>query len=45
DLLLLALALAWLRLRSESIWPSVIAHGANNLLAVAAWFVVAHPGG
>ncbi|TAL97930.1 MAG: CPBP family intramembrane metalloprotease, partial [Rhodanobacter sp.] len=39
DLLLLALALAWLRLRSESIWPSVIAHGANNLLAVAAWFV------
>ena len=44
-LLLLALALAWLRLRSGSIWPSVIGHGANNLLAVAAWFVVAHPGG
>lgn len=45
DLLLLALALAWLRLRSGSIWPSVVAHGANNLLAVAAWFVVAHSGG
>lgn len=44
-LLLLALALAWLRLRSGSIWPSVVGHGANNLLAVAAWFVVAHPGG
>ena len=39
DLLLLALALAWLRLRSGSIWPSVLAHGVNNLLAVAAWFV------
>jgi membrane protease YdiL (CAAX protease family) len=45
DLLLLALALAWLRLRSGSIWPSVVAHGANNLLAVAAWFIAAHPGG
>ena len=39
DLLLLALALAWLRLRSSSIWPGVLAHGVNNLLAVAAWFV------
>ncbi len=45
DLLVLALALAWLRLRSGSIWPSVVAHGANNLLAVAAWFLVTHPGG
>ncbi|MEO6800178.1 MAG: CPBP family intramembrane glutamic endopeptidase, partial [Rhodanobacter sp.] len=44
-LLLLALALAWLRLRSGSIWPSVIAHGTNNALAVAAWFVVTQPGG
>ncbi len=44
-LLLLALTLAWLRLRSGSIWPSVVAHGANNLVAVAAWFVVAQPGG
>lgn len=39
DLLLLALALAWLRLRSGSIWPGVLAHGVNNLLAVTAWFV------
>ncbi len=43
DLLLLALALAWLRLRSASIWPGVVAHGANNLLAMAAWFVAVHP--
>lgn len=39
DLLLLALALAWLRLHSGSIWPAVLAHGINNLLAVAGWFV------
>jgi len=45
DLLLLALLLAWLRLRSRSIWPGVLAHGINNLLAVVAWFVVAHLSG
>ncbi|SHM04228.1 CPBP family intramembrane glutamic endopeptidase [Rhodanobacter sp. OK091] len=38
-LALLALVLAWLRLRSGSIWPAVVAHGANNLLAVLGWFV------
>jgi uncharacterized protein len=38
-LALLALVLAWLRLRSGSIWPAVMAHGVNNLLAVAGWFV------
>ncbi|MEP7186658.1 MAG: CPBP family intramembrane glutamic endopeptidase [Rhodanobacter sp.] len=43
QLILLALLLAWLRLRSGSIWPAVIAHGTNNLLAVAAWFVVVKP--
>lgn len=36
----LAWVLAWLRLRSDSIWPAVVAHSANNLLAVAGWFVV-----
>jgi membrane protease YdiL (CAAX protease family) len=41
DLMLLALALAWLRLRSGSIWPGVLAHGVNNLLAVVGWFVTA----
>ncbi|WP_449425443.1 CPBP family intramembrane glutamic endopeptidase [Rhodanobacter lindaniclasticus] len=41
---LLAMALAWLRLRSGSIWPGVMAHAANNALAVAAWFLVAHAG-
>lgn len=38
DLALLACALAWLRLRAGSLWPAVLAHGVNNLLAVAAWF-------
>jgi hypothetical protein len=40
NLILLAVVLAWLRLRTDSIWPSVLAHGTNNLLAVAAWFMV-----
>lgn len=40
DLLLLALALSWLRLRSGSIWPAVLAHGLNNVLGVAGWFAV-----
>ena len=39
---LLAMALAWLRLRSGSIWPGVVAHATNNALAVAAWFLVAN---
>lgn len=40
NLALLAAVLAWLRLRSGSLWPAVLAHGVNNLLAVVAWFVV-----
>ena len=43
-LLLLALALAWLRLRSGSLWPGVVAHAVHNLVAVAAWLLVSHPG-
>lgn len=45
QLFLLALLLAWLRLKSGSIWPAVVAHGTNNLLAVTAWFVVVKPHG
>ena len=45
DLALLAAALAWLRLHSGSIWPAVLAHGINNLLAVAAWFLAIKPAG
>ena len=39
NLALLGAVLAWLRLRSGSLWPAVVAHGMNNLLAVAAWFI------
>lgn len=45
NLLLLALLLAALRLRSGSIWPGVLAHGINNLLAVIGWFMVFKPTG
>jgi membrane protease YdiL (CAAX protease family) len=41
DLALLAGALTWLRLRAGSLWPAIVAHGVNNLLAVVAWFVAA----
>lgn len=43
-LALLALVLAWLRLHSASIWPAVVAHAANNLLAVTVWFAASGPG-
>lgn len=35
-LFLFGLAVAWVRLRSDSVWPTVIAHGAYNLLGIAA---------
>lgn len=46
NLVLLGLALAWLRLRAASLWPAVLAHGINNLIAVLAWFAdgVPHTG-
>lgn len=33
------LALAWLRLRTDSVWPGVVAHGLYNAIGVAAFFV------
>lgn len=45
NLLLLAVLLAVLRLYSKSIWPGVLAHGTNNLVAVAAWFIAIKPTG
>lgn len=42
NLVLLGLVLAWLRLRSRSLWPSVIAHGCNNLVAMLAMFASLH---
>jgi membrane protease YdiL (CAAX protease family) len=33
------LALAWLRLRTDSVWPGIAAHAAYNALGIAAFFV------
>lgn len=43
DLVLLGAVLAWLRLRSRSLWPAVTAHAVNNLMATIGWFAVVHP--
>ncbi|WP_114239176.1 CPBP family intramembrane glutamic endopeptidase [Dyella sp. C9] len=40
NLALLGLLLGWLRVQSGSIWPAVLAHGMNNLLAVVSWFML-----
>ncbi|TAN01148.1 MAG: CPBP family intramembrane metalloprotease [Rhodanobacteraceae bacterium] len=39
-LILLGLALAWLRVRTRSLWPSITLHATNNFMAVLAWFLV-----
>jgi membrane protease YdiL (CAAX protease family) len=41
-LVLLGLALGWMRVRSGSLWPSITLHATNNFLAMLAWFVTAH---
>lgn len=41
NLVLVGIFCAWLRVRSGSIWPALIAHAANNALATVAWFGVA----
>jgi len=38
NLAMLGAAFAWLRLKSNSLWPAVIAHGMNNLVTTVAWF-------
>jgi len=45
ELLLLGVGLAWLRLHYRSLWPSVLAHGANNALALAVLFNTLHAPG
>lgn len=39
----LGVVLALLRLHLRSLWPAVVAHAANNLVAVAGWFVLVPP--
>lgn len=45
NLILLGVALAWLRLHAASLWPAVLAHGINNLIAVLVWFGASAPHG
>ena len=42
NLILLAAALCWLRLKSESLWPAIVAHGVFNLFALVALFSTGH---
>jgi membrane protease YdiL (CAAX protease family) len=41
NLMLLAAVLCWLRLKSGSLWPAILAHGLYNLFALVALFVAA----
>jgi membrane protease YdiL (CAAX protease family) len=42
-LILLGVVLAWLRVRTRSLWPSITLHAANNFFAVLGWFLLAKP--
>ena len=42
-LVLLGLVLAWLRVRTRSLWPSITLHAANNFFAVLGWFLLTGP--
>lgn len=44
NLAMLGAAFAWLRLKSNSLWPAVIAHGMNNLVTTLAWFFTVNGG-
>ncbi|GGA35961.1 CPBP family intramembrane glutamic endopeptidase [Dyella nitratireducens] len=41
NLMLFAVALCWLRLKSGSLWPAILAHGLYNLFALVALFAAA----
>lgn len=41
-LILLGLVLAWLRVRTRSLWPSITLHATNNLVAAIAWLAITH---
>lgn len=42
-LILLGLVLAWLRVRTRSLWPSITLHATNNLVAAIASLLIVHP--
>lgn len=42
-LVLLGLALGWLRVYTHSLWPSITLHATNNFIAMLAWFLTVVP--
>jgi membrane protease YdiL (CAAX protease family) len=42
-LVILGLVSAWLRVRTRSLWPSIMLHAANNFFAVLGWFLLTKP--
>ncbi|HEX7816954.1 type II CAAX endopeptidase family protein [Dyella sp.] len=41
NLALLGVAFAWLRLKSGSLYPAMLAHAMNNLVTIGVWFAIA----
>jgi membrane protease YdiL (CAAX protease family) len=42
-LILMGMLVAWLRVRTGSLWPSITLHATNNFVAAIMWLLVAHP--
>ncbi|HEU0276482.1 MAG TPA: CPBP family intramembrane glutamic endopeptidase [Rhodanobacteraceae bacterium] len=42
SLVIVGIALGWMRLYAHSLWPAVVLHATNNAIAVFAWFVIVH---
>lgn len=42
SLVIVGIALGWMRLQARSLWPAVVLHATNNAVAVVAWFLIAH---
>lgn len=42
-LILMGVLLAWLRVRTHSLWPSIVLHATNNFVAAIMWLLVSRP--
>lgn len=40
SLVIVGIALGWMRLHARSLWPAVVLHATNNAVAVLAWFLM-----
>ncbi len=43
SLIIVGVALGWMRLHARSLWPAIVLHATNNAVAVFAWFTLAQP--